>query len=236
MEITKPLKRALSGLWSRAAQSLMPTNWKEANELHYWRRRKNTEGTLSNAHYKDFYTTHFGLAESFYENKMILDIGCGPRGSLEWADMASRRIGLDPLAAEYRKLGADSHKMEYISSPAETIPLEDGTCDVVFSFNSLDHVESVERVAAEIKRVVRVGGLFLLLVEINHPPTSCEPHELNPGELLRMLEPEFICGELRVYEPVAPGIYESLQANVKRDDPFSSEKGFMAASFSRVAC
>lgn len=236
MDLSKQLKRPLSFLLSRIGRGIMPTAWKQANELHYWRRRKNTEGILSNAHYKHFYTTHFGLAESFYENKVILDIGCGPRGSLEWADMASRRIGLDPLAAEYRKLGADLHQMEYISSPAETIPLGDSACDVVFSFNSLDHVESVERVVAEIKRIVRVGGLFLLLVEINHPPTSCEPHELNPGELLRLLEPEFICGELRVYEPVAPGIYESIQANVKRDDPFRSEKGFMSASFSRVAC
>jgi len=100
MKNAKPLMRTLTGLWSSITQRLMPTNWKEANELYYWRQRKNAEGTLSNAHYKDFYTIHFGLPESFYERKVILDIGCGPRGSLEWADMALRRIGLDPLAAE----------------------------------------------------------------------------------------------------------------------------------------
>ena len=235
MEIAKPLKRSLSGLWSGIAQRIMPVGWKEANELHYWRRRKKAEGILSNAHYQTFYTAHFGLVESFYENKVILDIGCGPRGSLEWAGMARRRIGLDPLAAEYLKLGANSHQMEYISTPAETIPLEDAVCDVVISFNSLDHVENVERVLSEIKRVTRVGGLFLLLVEINHAPTSCEPHELKPDKLVRLLEPEFSCGELAVYEPVAAGMYDSIRANVKREDPFASEKGFMSASFSRIS-
>ena len=25
----------------------------------------------------------------------VLDVGCGPRGSLEWATMAARRVGID---------------------------------------------------------------------------------------------------------------------------------------------
>jgi len=57
---------------------------------------------------------------------VALDIGCGPRGSLEWADMTKERYGLDPLANEYLKLGADKHKMKYVASGAEKIPFEDG--------------------------------------------------------------------------------------------------------------
>ena len=32
---------------------------------------------------------------------MTTDIGCGPRGSLEWATMAAERVGLDPPVNKY---------------------------------------------------------------------------------------------------------------------------------------
>lgn len=211
-----------------------PVWWKEFHELSYWKDRKEAEGTLSNRHYKYFYTTHFGLDETFYQDKVIVDIGCGPRGSLEWASMASRRIGVDPLADEYLRLGAGRHRMEYICAPAETIPLRDGECDVAFSFNSLDHVEDVERTLNEIKRIVRPGGMFLLLVEINHPPTACEPHLLTPERVTDGLKPEFECGKLQVYRPVNGGMYRSIEAD-DRIVPAENtrEPGYLSAQFTR---
>jgi hypothetical protein len=43
----------------------------------------------------------------FFKGKKFLDIGCGPRGSLEWASQATTRVCADPLAVQYGKLGAD---------------------------------------------------------------------------------------------------------------------------------
>lgn len=224
--------RMISGFIVKAS----PVRWKEFNELKYWKQRKKVEGSLANDHYKYFYTAHFGLDADYYRDKVILDIGCGPRGSLEWANMASRRIGLDPLAKEYLRLGADRHKMEYIDSPAEKIPLTDAECDVVFSFNSLDHVEDVDQTLREIKRVVRPGGLFLLLVEVNHEPTDCEPHKLAPGEVVESLKPEFVCEDLQVYRPVAEGMYNSIRAGQRLSDPGETkETGYMSARFVRLA-
>ena len=71
---------------------------KARQELAFWDTRLRQQGTLANDHFEYFFTTHFGLSREFYRNKSILDIGCGPRGSLEWADGAGRRVGLDPLA------------------------------------------------------------------------------------------------------------------------------------------
>lgn len=62
----------------------------------------------------------FGLDNDYYNGKKILDIGCGPRGSLEWADKAKERIGLDPLVDDYVKLGTDKHMMNYVSSGSRT--------------------------------------------------------------------------------------------------------------------
>ncbi len=229
------MKRIARRLVSGIAVRISPVRWKEFEELNYWKSRKSAEGVLSNSHYKHFYTTHFGLDESYYRNKTILDIGCGPRGSLEWASMASRRIGLDPLAKEYLQLGANQHQMEYICSHAESIPIKDSGCDVVFSFNSLDHVENIDQTLKEIKRITRSGGFFLLLVEVNHPPTECEPHELAPKKVVELLEPEFVCENLQVYKPIAKGIYDSIRANERiSNSRETNEIGYMSAKFIRA--
>src|SRR5689334_15301113 len=86
----------------------LPERYKQWHELRFWRQRYDSEGrALTNEHYEKYYTTFFGLDHEFYRGKRVIDIGCGPRGSLEWADMTAERIGLDPLANEYLKLGAD---------------------------------------------------------------------------------------------------------------------------------
>lgn len=234
MQTLNEMKRRTKDAIAPLAVRLAPAWWKKINELYYWKNRKKLESELSNDHYKYFYTAHFGLDDSDYEGKTVLDIGCGPRGSLEWASMAARRIGIDPLADEYMKLGADKHQMEYINTPSERIPIEDGECDVVCSFNSLDHVEDIEQTIKEIKRVTRPGSIFLLLVEVNHQPTDCEPHFVTPDGLIASLKPEFHCKNVAVYKPLADGVYESIQIGETFPQPETTrEIGHMSAFFTR---
>ena len=154
------------------------SKFKEFVEISYWRFKKFREGKLTNWHYEQFYTSYFDLEKPFYNNKSILDIGCGPRGSLEWADMAKDRIGLDPLSEKYLKLGADKHKMKYVNAYSENIPFDKTHFDVVCSFNSLDHVEDVKQTCNEIKRVLKPQGIFLLIVDVHAYPTPTEPQSL----------------------------------------------------------
>jgi SAM-dependent methyltransferase len=226
----KHVKRFLS----RIAAGIAPLWWKERHELGYWKKQA-MGGKLTNNHYKHFYTTHFGLSDSDYDGKFVLDIGCGPRGSLEWASMASRRIGVDPLVREYLELGARDHAMEYVDAPSEDIPIPDALCDVVCSFNSLDHVDNVERTLGEIKRVTRPGGLFLLIVEVNHRPTATEPHELSPKKIVGLLQPVFDCESLEVFRPGPDGVYAALRANQRLPFPEAdSEAGYMSARFRKA--
>jgi SAM-dependent methyltransferase len=148
---------------------------KEKAELAFWESRVQQQGVLSNDHFEYFYTTHFGLDKAFYRDKKILDIGCGPRGSLEWATQARVRVGLDPLAQAYRRLGTDRHSMQYVTSGAEHIPFPTAFFDIVCSLNSLDHVDDLDQVITEIIRVVASEGLFLLLTDIHRHPTVLEP-------------------------------------------------------------
>lgn len=225
-----PLKRLIS----KVAMSVAPLWWKRLSELYYWKAAVRREKVLGNEHYQPFYTSYFDLDESFYQGKTILDIGCGPRGSLEWAHMAARRMGLDPLAAEYLKLGASQHRMEYLCAPSEHIPLPEASCDVVFSFNSLDHVEDVDASLREIVRVTKPGGRFLLIVEVNHAPTDCEPHCITPA-LVHQLAPDFVCEHLRVHRVGQGGVYATLKSTQAVADPMTfTEEGYLSASFRRA--
>ncbi len=63
----------------RFVKRFLPVYWKETNEMKYWKGGRNKESVLSNSHYVHFYTSHFGLESSYYDDKVILDIGCGLR-------------------------------------------------------------------------------------------------------------------------------------------------------------
>jgi hypothetical protein len=83
-------------------------------EFTYWKSVWRDEvGAFKNGWYEWYYTTAVGLRKEDYVGKRVLDIRCGPRGSLEWCDRAAERVGLDPLVDRYRKFGIDKHKMSY---------------------------------------------------------------------------------------------------------------------------
>ena len=201
-------------------------------ELYYWKFVKEEEKDLSSKHYHEFFTSNFDLNEEFYINKKILDIGCGPRGSLEWADMASERIGLDPLADEYLKLGADKHKMMYVNAPAEKIPFDEGYFDIVSSFNSLDHVDDIDNTIKEIKRVLKPKGIFLLITDVNHEPTVTEPLTFS-WDIINEFKPEFEEIEVKHYEK-QNGIYRSIRENIIYDHTdLTNRSGVLLVKFKK---
>ena len=125
--------------------------------------------------------------------------------------MASRRVGLDPLAGDYRELGIDAHPMEYVAAGAEAMPFDDGSFDVVTSLNSLDHVDDLDRAVAEIKRVLRPGGHLVLVVEVGHEPTWSEPQELS-WDICTRFGPELRVVRSNQYERSADDIYADAWA------------------------
>jgi SAM-dependent methyltransferase len=186
-------------------------------ELDYWKSRRSAEGRLANHWYERAFTEPFGLKREFFDAKRVLDIGCGPRGSLEWADNAAVRVGLDPLADLYRELGTDQHKMSYLSAPCERIPAPDGSFDIVSTLNSIDHVDDIDACIKEIKRAVRVGGTILLMTDLHEEPTPTEPVVCS-WDLLDRFRPECIAVFVRHLEKVHKGNgHESVFAGVHYD-------------------
>ena len=81
-------------------------NLKWFYELHYWKTLiTNTPEAAGNDHYERCHTDLFGIDRASYSGQHMLDVGCGPLNSLEWACDAAECVGVDPLADKYIKLG-----------------------------------------------------------------------------------------------------------------------------------
>ena len=209
------------------------TKIKELSELTYWKIQKIKTPKLNNDHYEEFYTTTFGLRREDYEDKKVMDIGCGPRGSLEWVPHSTTAVGLDPLANDYLNLHSDSDqlKMQLVEGYSESIPFEDNYFDIVTSFNSLDHVEDLQQSADEIQRVIKPGGLLLLICDVNRKATLTEPHSITPMVLMNYFNNLTLEERKILQTSYKHRIYE----NVRADKPLQNvnEQGVMIAKFKK---
>jgi len=127
------------------------------------------------------YTGRLMLPPAYFEGQKLLDIGSGPLGA-PGVFTGCEIWCLDPLTDVYRDLGypldAYDPRLHYVCAPAEHLPFPDGAMDAVISNNAIDHVDDFSRTASEIARVLRPGGIIRMEVHY-HPPTSCEPWQLN---------------------------------------------------------
>lgn len=209
---------------------------KRTAEMDHWRGFfDRADGRPSNDYFEVLFQRPFGLTSDFYEGKCLLDVGCGPAGSLEWATMAAERVGLDPLVGEYRSLGIDQQRMRYVEASSEEMPFSGESFDVVSTLNSLDHVEDVERTIAEMIRVLKRGGSLLLLVEVNHPPTVTEPASL-PWELPSWFGPSMHTVLERRYESSGPDwFYGTVFADQHWDDSRADARpGILVARLEKI--
>lgn len=211
--------------------ALFLSDKKGKNELIYWRIIKFLENDLNNKHYKKAYTKFFDLTIQDYKSKKILDIGCGPRGSLEWCDNADELIGLDPLADEYLLLNKNIKRMKMIKGVSENIPFEDSYFDFVTSFNSLDHVDNLNQTINEIKRVLKPNGYFLLITDCCHFATPTEPQTFG-WEISEKFKPEFEIIFENKLEKKGRKIFQNIENSIEYDFNNKKERyGLLIAKF-----
>jgi 2-polyprenyl-6-hydroxyphenyl methylase / 3-demethylubiquinone-9 3-methyltransferase len=97
--------------------------------------------------------------------RQLLDVGCG--GGLlaeEFARAGFSVTGIDPApeTVETARAHASTSRLSitYETGAGEHLPYPDGMFDHVTCCDVLEHVDDVDRVIAEIARVLRPGGLF----------------------------------------------------------------------------
>lgn len=116
----------------------------------------------------------------------ILDIGSGYGGAARYL---AKRFGCKVVAlnlsekenARNREVSAAAglgHLVEVVDGSFEDIPLEDASCDIVWSQDAILHSGRRERVIAEVARVLKPGGEFVFTDPMESG--KCDAADLEP--------------------------------------------------------
>lgn len=105
-----------------------------------------------------------------HQSPLVLDVATGtgrlPDALLNHMHFQGRVMGVDlsrkMLALAADKMAADGDRIAWLWGPAESLPFDAGTFDVVTCLESLEFMRDPARVLAEMVRVLRPGGLLLV--------------------------------------------------------------------------
>jgi len=114
---------------------------------------------------------HIPLVAGFddFKDKHVLEIGTGVgTDGLRFKRAGANYIGIDVthaaprLAKEQFELNGQS--AGFTVGNAETLPFADGVFDHVYSFGVIHHSPLTEKIAEEIRRVLKPGGTFTVMI------------------------------------------------------------------------
>ncbi len=152
------------------------------------------------------------LARDLCRGKDVLDIASGEGyGSALLAQVARSVVGVEivPAIAAHAARSYPRRNLRFVAGDARAIPLRDGAVDVVVSFETIEHLYEHDRFVAEIKRVLRPGGVVIVSTperDVYSPyNSSANPyhcHELTKQEFLRLLNPAFSSVRLMSQRPM----------------------------------
>lgn len=101
------------------------------------------------------------------ENKDILEIGCGRGGGLAFLTRLlkpSSAVGIDrdATAVDFCNKFWGKPGLSFIQGDAQAISLPDNSFDVIINVESCHRYDDMNRFLAEVKRLLRPNGIFLL--------------------------------------------------------------------------
>lgn len=107
---------------------------------------------------------------------IVADLGCGTGNAAEHLAPCVRRVyALDQsetMLKAARKRLADFDNVSFVQSDLERIELEDGSVDAAVAILVLHHLEEPARAIQEIERILRPGGIVLLVEMVTHDRTE----------------------------------------------------------------
>jgi SAM-dependent methyltransferase len=100
------------------------------------------------------------ILQNLSGDSMALDLGAGSGlvSQMHFRGICRNVCGLDPVPEVLANQHLDCAKI----GSGEDIPWADDAFDLVFADNVLEHLEKPARVFAEVRRVLRPGGVFLV--------------------------------------------------------------------------
>lgn len=146
-------------------------------------------GQLEAEHYHRYL-----LARDLCRGKDVLDVATGEGyGAAMLAQQAASVVAfdLDPHAIGRARRAFPRANLRFVTGNARRPPVLDGTVDVVVCFEALEHFDEQEEFLAEVRRVLRPGGLLLVSTpdrDIYSAPGAAP----NPYHVRELSRPEFV--------------------------------------------
>ena len=91
----------------------------------------------------------------------------------------------------------------------------------------MDHVADLQQSVDEIQRVIKPGGLLLLICDVNRKATITEPHSITPHLLKDYFQDMILQEEKLLMEGFKFRLYENVRANDPLKD--TSDQGVLVA-------
>lgn len=107
----------------------------------------------------------YSFASLFVKDKIVMDIASGEGyGASLLSKIASQVIGvdIDSIVVENAKLKYRSNNLKFLTGSADKIPVEDGSIDVLVSFETIEHHDKHDEMFMEIKRVLKPDGIMIM--------------------------------------------------------------------------
>ncbi|HKS89461.1 MAG TPA: methyltransferase domain-containing protein [Stellaceae bacterium] len=152
------------------------------------------------------------LARAQCRGKDVLDIASGEGyGSAFLAQVARSVVGVEiaPAIATHAARAYRRRNLRFVVGDARAIPLPAAAVDVVVSFETIEHLFEQEAFVAEVKRVLRPGGLFIVSTPerdvfspYNSPANPFHCRELTREEFRRVLGAAFASVQLMDQRPM----------------------------------
>jgi len=179
------------------------------------------------------YLRHFmayKYVTKFVEEKSALEIGCGTGYGADYLSrFASNIVAVDvsKKCVIYCNNRYKKEKLAFLNSSGLSIPLKDGSVDVIFSFQVIEHIESkkVTDYLDEVKRVLKEGGVFiastpnkkLRLLPFQKPWNPEHKKEYDYKEFKKTLNDVF--KEVKVYGLKGSEEIQSIERNRVKQNP-----------------
>lgn len=106
---------------------------------------------------------------SLPERPRVLEVGTAGRGVLTYLAPTWFRIGVDPLALDYRFMFPPwTRRVQTCAAFGEALPFATHAFDLVVCDNVIDHAETPATILRELIRVVKPNGILYFTVNVHH--------------------------------------------------------------------
>lgn len=206
-----------------AGRSRADAEWLADNRAE---RHDASVGTLPPAR-TEIHIRRYTLAASFAENARILDIACGTGyGSALLADLGAKRVmglDIDQACIDYASRYHARSNTNYAVADAATTKQENESCDLITSFETIEHTSDPSAVITEFARVLKPGGVLVISTPNDLGLTDFHEHSLTSEQFTEIVASRFDIthelGQIPGNEPVEgdlpPGIFSAQNAAIK---------------------